>query len=219
MNKGRMYDRLWQRGYVRAAQDILNLLSETDRNKLAWRCDCSENMKSQLLIRYNEYREIVHRTYFKGEEDQEILMDIHKVCACFAKSIVDLAPMSFKVSDDIPWPVKASNYMLAFYSSIHMLYEFLVAEYCFCDMGAFADVLIKKKKFDYPVTSTGHDVYTKGRVKAIATQDIYDTGMDILSYADMLFWIELYNRQIIEGSINLKPFDFIKYKDQYLKRH
>lgn len=211
MNRGQIYDRLWERGYLRAAQEIPGLLDEKKRERIDWKCDVSDNMKTKLLARYNEYRDIVHNTYFIGEEDQEKIMDIHKICACFAKAIVDISPMSFKVSDQIPWPVKASNYMLAFYSSIHMLYEFLVAEYALCKMNSFEDALIKKKKFGYPATSAGHDVYTKGRVRAIATQDIYDNGLDILSYADMLFWIEYYNRQIIEDNINVKPFDFTPY--------
>ncbi len=54
------------------------------------------------------------------------------------------------------------------------------------------------------MTTIGHDTYKIGRIKAMALNDINNIPFDLLGYSDMLFWIEHFNRQIIENTINVK---------------
>ena len=50
----------------------------------------------------------------------------------------------------------------------------------------------------FPETNPGHDSYVLGRIKTLALNDIYGNDFDVLTYADMLFWIEKYNRKLLE---------------------
>jgi hypothetical protein len=57
------------------------------------------------------------------------------------------------------------------------------------------------KRLEFPETTPGHDTYLMGRVRAMAVNDGNRIGFDILACADMLFWLELYNRQLIENAV------------------
>lgn len=52
--------------------------------------------------------------------------------------------------------------------------------------------------FIFPETNKGHDEYLHGRVKTLALNDMYAIDFDILTYADMLYWIEKYNKEQLQ---------------------
>ena len=49
----------------------------------------------------------------------------------------------------------------------------------------------------FPPTNPGHDSYPYGRIKALALNDIYGIDFDLLAYADMMYWIEDYNKTLL----------------------
>ena len=119
------------------------------------------------------------------------------------------APRTSKYKKAMPWLIKVSNYALAFHVSVNIMSFFLQAYYekIYDSMGN--DDYLKRfqnlERIHFPTTTEGHDTYTIGRIKAMSMRDILDKEFDMLAYADMLFWIEFYNRQLIEKQVNLKP--------------
>ena len=63
------------------------------------------------------------------------------------------------------------------------------------------DQLLATKQLRVPLTNVGHDEYNVGRQKTLMLNDVFENEFDILTYSDMLFWIELYNRQLLEGVV------------------
>ena len=50
-----------------------------------------------------------------------------------------------------------------------------------------------------PKTTDEHDRFNLGRIKKLVLNDIFLENFDILSYSDMLYWIELFNIMLLEG--------------------
>ena len=69
----------------------------------------------------------------------------------------------------------------------------------YCD---HAEKLMKRKKLYEPPVSNGHDAYDEGRIISMALNDIHGNSFDLLGYADMMYWIEMYTRQKIEGTVD-----------------
>ena len=53
------------------------------------------------------------------------------------------------------------------------------------------------------------DEYNAGRQKTLMLNDVFENEFDILICSDMLFWIELYNRQLLEGVLQPKVLPVI----------
>lgn len=198
------YNVLWTEGIEKAGVSILSVFSDDVRDKYNWRCDFSAKKRNEVFSRYKEIHDEFRNKYFYGDDDYLKLMDIHKVAACFAEAVLEASLMSFKKDRKAPWFVKCSNYALAFYSSLNIMTFFLQAEYEKKNAKHFEEYK-KLKVLRYPSTTIGHDTYTIGRIKSMALKDIQLESFDLLAYADMLYWIEFYNRQIIEGQISIKP--------------
>ena len=91
-----------------------------------------------------------------------------------------------------------SNYTLAFLSGIHILYLCMLADYEKSNQKELATLLKRQATFIFPETNKGHDEYLQGRVKTLALNDMYAIDFDILTYADMLYWIEKYNKDELQ---------------------
>ena len=117
------YTILWNATYIKAGKEIIDSFSPyVESGKLEW--DHSEEMKEKIWKRYNYYRRIFHTDFFYGQSEEGKYIDIHKICACFTRAIIDMSPLSFPLVDTQPWFIKTSNYVLAYYTSIHMLHFF-----------------------------------------------------------------------------------------------
>lgn len=203
--KDRTYNALWTECIEKAGIDILNAFPQKKREVYNWNCDFSEEKQKEVFKRYLECHDLLRGSYFYGQSNPVKLIDFHKVGACFAKAIIDSSLMSFDKHENLPWFIACSNYALAFKASVNMMIFFLQGSYYRYAKECY-DLLIKQKEIIYPATTHGHDTYSIGRIKALALADINGDGFDYLGYADMLYWIEHYNRQIIENAINVKPF-------------
>lgn len=91
-----------------------------------------------------------------------------------------------------------SNYTLAFLTGIHILYLCMLSDYEKNGEKELADLLKKQATFIFPETNKGHYEYLQGRVKTLALNDLYAIDFDILTYADMLYWIEKYNKEELQ---------------------
>ncbi|MBR1634292.1 MAG: hypothetical protein IJ682_04420 [Lachnospiraceae bacterium] len=204
--KTETFNVIWTECFEKAGIDLLNVFPEQLREKYKWRCDFSDKKRDEVLDNYTQNRNSLRKNFFYGQDNPEKLIDIHKIGACFEKAVIDAAPMSFIADEKTPWIINVSNYAAAFYSSVNMISFFLLAYYRKVNMDYY-NKYKEQKIVSYPATTIGHDPYTIGRIKALALDDIMEVDFDYLSYADMLFWIEHYNRQVIESSVFVKPME------------
>ena len=161
--------------------------------------DLTVPVMERVFSKYNANRQDIHDNFFYNRGAEQ-LMDIHKIAACFAKAIMEEAPVSFSIEENPPKHIKIINYMLAFHASVNLMDFFMIANYK-NHKPEYYEKAINRKYVCFPKTTPGHDTYTIGRIKAMALNDIKERGFDLLAYADMIYWIEHYNRQIIEGKI------------------
>ena len=165
----------------------------------------SDLMCHKLYEEYHKFRQKIRQQYFDVGKNDENLIDGHKICSCITGALLNVHLVSFdKKKNDIPMNIVYSNYAIAFLSGIYIQYLFLLSDYMHDnDMESF-ETLKEQATFYFPETNPGHDSYVCGRIKTLALNDIYGNDFDILTYADMLFWIEKYNKDSICEKIKKK---------------
>jgi hypothetical protein len=192
---------LWEQGIVKAAKDvvaeIIQDLQEKYKNYKVT-LNTTTEMRDKLYQEYHKFRKKIRQQYFDTGKNDENLMDGHKICACITGSLLSVHLVSFdKKLKDIPEEIFYSNYAIAFLSGIYIQYLFLLSDYKRDgDLESFNE-LKKQATFYFPETNPGHDSYICGRIKTLALNDINGNDFDVLTYADMLFWIEKYNKDLI----------------------
>ena len=173
--------------------------------KLRYGGDTKEVIRSEYERIKEELKE---RCYIsKVNEKGEInLIDQHKIAACLCKAFVNKKVFSFTLSEETSEEMIRSNYELAYTVSLRVI--FLYLEDYYADPKTKLDVEIKEfciKKLQeneslyVPTTTPTHDTYNLGRIKTLAMNDFYGLEVDLLMYADMLYWIEYYNKHVLEN--------------------
>lgn len=203
MEKSITYNFLWERAIKPQIVNIAQLLSKLYS---------AEQYYSFQIRELNEYKEVLYTNYSNNKNSlkekffymginqgfDENLIDIHKISACFCKSIIENKVFRFKLIENIPVQVLLCNYCAAFSISLGVMYLNLLAEYKREGKIAQYNNLKDKKQFYFPPTNFGHDSYPYGRIKTLALNDIYGIDFDLLAYADMMYWIENYNKSILK---------------------
>lgn len=141
------------------------------------------------------------------ENGEENRIDHHKIAACFCKALIQKKVFSFALRDNTPSEMILSNYELAYTVSLRIVYFYLIELYKDNGHSDIAERLIEQRTLKVPLTSYSHDEYNLGRVKTLALNDFYGIELDILTYADMMYWIEYYNRQLLEQKVVIEPWD------------
>lgn len=163
--------------------------------------------KEEVKDEYIRIRDqLKHQCYADANDENGALnrIDHHKIAACFCKALLKKKVFAFDLRDETPPKMILSNYELAYTVSLRIIYIYLIEAYRNEKQFEFADTLIQGCTLQVPETSSSHDRYNDGRIKTLALNDYYGMELDILTYADMMYWIEYYNKQIIEGRIILK---------------
>ena len=163
-------------------------------------------------IIYKEYNIIKHRLKSHVYKNNAVSkrIDQHKIAACFCNAFLNKKMFVFNMDDDIPAEILLSNYQLAYTVSLRIIFIFLVERYLSSDdpdIQALAQTLLDKKTLVAPNTTHTHDAYHLGRIKTLALNEFYHIEFDILGYAATMFWIEYYNRQLLENRITPYEFD------------
>lgn len=203
MDKATTYSFLWDRAIepqiVNIAQSLRKIYS-------------AEQCYDFQIRELNEYKEVLYTNYVEiknslkerffymglNQGTDENLIDIHKISACFCKSVIENKVFRFILTDDIPVQVLLCNYCAAFSISLGVMYLNLLAEYKRDEKIVEYNKLKGQKQFYFPPTNSGHDSYPYGRIKALALNDIYGIDFDLLAYADMMYWIEDYNKRMLK---------------------
>lgn len=195
---------IWEQGIAKSAKDVYNEIDPILRDKYSVNMDISEAMCGRLYEEYDAIRQQVREKYFDTGENDENKIDGHKICACITGALLNVRIISYKILDEeMPVKLVFANYAVAFLASIYVMYLFLLSDFENDGEIKCHDKLKDKSTFVFPTTNPGHDSYVQGRIKTLALNDIYGNDFDILTYADMLFWIERYNKELIYNELQL----------------
>lgn len=184
--------------------------SEDKRNRWNFHLTYGTSTKAVVKAEYDAIRDrLKSRCYSKHIDKKLRRIDHHKIAACLCLALLNKKVFSFCIDDEIPDMMLLSNYDLAYTASLRMLYFHMIDAYEQLgdeDALRFAKTLRKNGRLIPPETAMSHDQYHLGRVKMLAYNDFYHIEFDLLCYADMMFWIEFYNRQCIEGKVDPRPW-------------
>lgn len=207
------YDKIWEEVVCPSIERIYEECIG-EGNKYSFRMRDLNKIKKGVFRDYNLIKNRLKDRYYQknSEKNDESLIDAHKIAACICYSLVRNKPFSFNVEEDMPQNVFVSNYSVAYYSSIGIVYMTLIAEYLLNDYKDYAQKLIENGKFIEPPISKNHNNYNEGRIFSLAQNDLYGNTFDVLGYADMMYWIELFNRQMIEDTV--KPVELDRMKEK-----
>lgn len=196
---------IWEEGIKKAAQNVVEEIPLADKEKYNVKLDVSNEMCEQVHQIYENVKSNVRESFFNAGEGGENKIDGHKICACITATMLKIRLVSFNTNSvDLPKKIVYSNYAIAFLASIYTMYLFLLSDYEREGESACYNELIKQSTFHFPRTTPGHDSYVQGRIKTLALNNIQGRDFDILTYADMLFWIEKYNKTLILEAVNKK---------------
>ena len=159
-----------------------------------------ELLKEEIFEKYNFEKKRLKELYHCGTEEEERI-DIHKIAACFTKVILKAEIFEYSLKQEIEDDVFLINAKLAYSVGLGLIKMNLVFFYLELQKKDIAEKLVKLGELKVPPTNPGHDEYNLGRCKTLALNEVFDNEFDILTYSDMMFWIELYNRQILEDTI------------------
>lgn len=152
--------------------------------------------KDAVYKLYGETKDILKQKYHYHEpKDKERRIDIHKVAACFASVLMSYKIYRFEIDEQTSDVVFLSNAQLAYNVSLAIIKDNLVYKY-----KSNHKILDKLQRQDLvmPRTTDGHDRFNLGRIKTLVLNDIFLENFDILSYSDMLYWVELFNIMLLE---------------------
>lgn len=200
------FNYLWREGIVKAAQSVVDRIPLECINAYNVQLDISEETCEKLYFRYEELRLRLRKKYFNTGSNDENKIDGHKICACITGALLKVHLISFRMDDQniSNKEIIYSNYAVAFLAGIYIMYLFLLSDYEKDGEIECYNKLKEKATFEFPTTNLGHDSYVQGRIKTLALNNISGIDFDILTYADMLFWIEKYNKDLIYNSVNRK---------------
>lgn len=164
-------------------------------------------VKNKIFDSYEKKRDRLKLLYHFDDGTEDRRIDCHKIAACFAAVIFEDKVFSYKISREVTDDIYLANARLAYCVSLGIIFTNLLFQYKYNQKDDIVSELLKKQRLEVPPTNPGHDPYNLGREKSLALNNMFDNEFDILTYSDMMFWIEYYNRQILENTISPKPFD------------
>lgn len=198
------FEYIWKQGIVKSAQDVLDRIPSALQEKYSVSIDVSDAMCKKLYTEYETVRQLVRKKYFDTGKDEENRIDGHKICACITGALLNVRIVNYRISaEEIPVKIVYANYEIAFLSAIYVMYLFLLSDFERDGKIECYNELKRQATFVFPKTNPGHDPYVQGRIKTLALNDLYGNDFDILTYADMLFWIERYNKELIYSKLHM----------------
>lgn len=206
------YDYIWNQidKLINAIKENIESLGKDSGNnyikefefKLTYGEKTKEVIKNEYILIRDELKSRCYPSAL-DENGNPNRIDQHKIAACFCKALIRKKVFSFKVNEKTPPEILLSNYELAYTVSLYIIYIYLEDSYRLKNQEGLIRDLVKTCQLEVPSTAKTHDQYNVGRIKTLALNDYYNIDVDILTYADMMYWIEYYNRQIIENCIKI----------------
>lgn len=198
------FNYIWRMLIIDISNDLFLKIAEVDRDKFSLKMGDMTKLKKAVFRDYCVIKNDLKRDYYDNitENDERNLIDQHKIAACICFSLIKNKIFSFKTVRETPIEICWINYELAFVVSLGFLYMTLIQYYTKINREDIVEKLMKQATLVLPATtSPKHDDYKTGRIKCLALNDVYENCFDVIDYSDILFWIEYYNKQLLEGNL------------------
>lgn len=199
------FDYIWDNIVFPMSERLKKHILEKDANANFSICNLPQD-KDNVKKMYTETRDTLKQLYHYNNLDKVRKIDIHKVAACFACIIMQYKIYKFEIDEETSDDVFLSNARLAYNVSLAIIKDNLVHKYS-KNKEILNDLLCEDLRM--PKTTDGHDRFSLGRAKTLALNDIFLDKFDILSYSDMLYWIELFNIMILENKAAIDCIDVL----------
>ena len=197
------YDYVWNEIIQPDIEILLDEINKDDIDMFQVSIQNEKILKKKIYSNYEKKKDRLKELYHFDNGDVDRRIDIHKIAACFAAVLIEDRVFSFIIKEGLTDDIFLLNAKLAYNVSTDIIFMSLVYHYIKNGEKDIVNKILKNGKLYVPITSNGHDEYNIGRQKTIALNDIYGNEFDILTYSDMMFWLEHYNRQILEHKIEL----------------
>lgn len=196
--KSESFSFLWENAVINCIDIVYNEISEEYRNEYHLEKKNTSSDMENVKKLYEQIRDYVKDNFFDKGSDGKNLMDVHKIAACLTSAIVKYRLFKYDYANEIPKEVLYCNYAVAFLTGLNVMYISRLSDLSELSERSEEDnnkfeYFFRKGTFTFPETTDGHDEYVQGRIKTLAANDLNGIDFDILTYADMLFWIEHYN--------------------------
>lgn len=202
--KDETFKYIWNEIILKTIVSLENQFTEEDKQQYKFSVRNLKSLEKSVFSDYNSIKLQLKSDYYdasKNERNSKNRIDNHKIAACICYSLLQNKVFIFEVHDGMPQNMFTINYELAYTVSLGFIFTTLIAQYKNVGRKDLAYKLLTQKTLAVPTTSVGHDEYHDGRIRTLALNDVYGNTFDILTYADMMFWIEYYNRQMIEQTL------------------
>ena len=197
------YDYIWDEVIYNKIKQLYDSFPNHVTTK--YRPDSFEKLKDTIYKKYYLEKERLKELYHCGGDDEQ-LIDIHKIAACFTKVLLEENIFHISLDEEISDDVFLINAKLAYSVGLGLIRINLIFFYLEMGKEDLVKRLLDSEELQVPPTNNGHDEYNLGREKTLTLNKIFGNEFDILTYSDMLFWIEYYNRQFLEGELSPTPF-------------
>lgn len=202
--KDETFKYIWNEIILKTIVSLENLFTKEDKVQYGFSVRNLKSVEKNVYSDYNSIKRQLKKDYYdasKSERNSKNRIDNHKIAACICYSLLQNKVFIFEVQDGMPQNMFTINYELAYTVSLRFIFTTLVAQYKNIGREDLATKLLNQQSLFIPITSAGHDEYHDGRIRTLALNDVYGNTFDILTYSDMMFWIEYYNRQMIEQTL------------------
>lgn len=200
------YDYIWDEIIKDNIDELYKKLSEDEKMQLNMKP--LSQLKEDIYTKYKSENARIKELYHFGTNEEKVI-DIHKIAACFTKVCIEEKVSQYSLKEKVSDNVFLFNARLAYNIGLGMIRMNLIVSYLNLNKQDIVDQLLATKQLRVPSTNEGHDEYNEGRQKTLMLNDVFENEFDILTYSDMLFWIELYNRQLLEGVLQPKVLPVI----------
>lgn len=195
------FNLLWEELILNSVNQLYNEFSKEEIERFKIEIKDVNLMKRNIQREYNSTKRALKQKYYYKGDVPLAKIDNHKIAACFCRCLLKHKMFKFKMDKDIPDKLFLINYRLAYEVSLGIIYITLLEHYVELNKSSIVKRLLEYQTLVTPETNEGHDNYNVGRIKTLALNDIYGNDFDVLTYSDMMFWIEYYNKQILENKI------------------
>lgn len=202
--KDETFNYIWDEIILKTIEALKNEFSNEIKKKYNFEVGNLNKLKKNINLDYHAIKTYLKSNYYdtsKSNRNPKNRIDNHKIAACICYSLIKNKIFRFDIYDNMPKRMFTVNYELAYTVSLGFIFATLVAQYKNIAREDLADRLLKQNTLIVPETSAGHNEYHDGRIQTLALNDIYGNTFDILTYSDMMFWIEYYNRQVLEQTL------------------
>lgn len=195
---------LWEAGIKTTIQAVYGTIPKADVDRFHVKALIDKKQKDKVFAEYEKQRAIFKDSFFETGKAGKNRIDNHKIVSALMCALLHNRCIEYDLDKSLPKQIYLANYYVSFLAGVRCLFLLRIGTDAYLKRNAWAEMLMEQKNFRFPTTSKGHDPYVLGRVKALALSDANQAPFDLLGYADMLFWIEKFNMDHIEQSVQFK---------------